>query len=254
MEWTVKRRYEINVKPYSSCLVLHVCPVVCILYKQSCLVSILIEMLLPQHQIVAKFVQAHVLQPLHVNTQKPHSNVLVSRHAMNAACLSIVLNFVHISYWFSDINECLSGTRVCGENEVCRNKKNGYTCLCRKGFTKENSVCVRKYFNVPDKGSSSGFFVQLNSSFIFLHLSPDLCQSKKNPCPANTTRCEAIEFKFPSWKTHRCVGERNVLSCISYLLSNRISLWIKKRRSSKWTYHFSSVALFDVSMNTSLWD
>ena len=78
-----------------------------------------------------------------------------------------------------DINECLAGTRVCGENEVCRNKKNGYKCRCRKGYTREKSMCV------------------------------DLCESKKNPCP-NTTRCEAIEL--PSRTSHRCIDIDECLS------------------------------------------
>ena len=63
--------------------------------------------------------------------------------------------FLHSHFEFifclSDINECLAGTRVCGEDEVCRNKKNGYKCRCRKGYAREKSVCVRKYFSLLHK-------------------------------------------------------------------------------------------------------
>jgi hypothetical protein len=48
-------------------------------------------------------------------------------------------------FCFSDINECLASARVCGENEVCHDKEDGYECRCKKGFTREKDICVRKY-------------------------------------------------------------------------------------------------------------
>ena len=40
---------------------------------------------------------------------------------------------------------------MCGKNEECHDKENGYDCPCKSGYVREEDLCVRKYFHFSNR-------------------------------------------------------------------------------------------------------
>ncbi len=55
---------------------------------------------------------------------------------------NLVSSHVFITYFISDINECLNSSLVCGPNANCSNYNGNYSCSCLEGYkvTKMNET------------------------------------------------------------------------------------------------------------------
>ena len=52
-------------------------------------------------------------------------------------------------HYFSDIDECTTGTHNCSDHAVCNNTKGGHNCTCKKGFIGDGENCTGKVLLLP---------------------------------------------------------------------------------------------------------
>ena len=62
-------------------------------------------------------------------------------------CVFRILIIEHLYHQFSvitvtaDINECQEGTHTCHQNAICIHTNTSYLCLCKKGYTGNETAC-----------------------------------------------------------------------------------------------------------------
>ena len=72
-----------------------------------------------------------------------------------AAGINPIFHYFLKKIFLSDINECLTGRAICGENTECVNNVGSYTCMCASGYDFIDGRCTGMSTNssikIPNK-------------------------------------------------------------------------------------------------------
>ena len=64
-------------------------------------------------------------------------------HYFSCSLSGEILSELAFSYFFLDINECL--TSLCHSEGTCANTAGSFTCACNAGYTGNGFVCLSTY-------------------------------------------------------------------------------------------------------------
>ena len=70
----------------------------------------------------------------------------IYRHPLLTSFQTSLVKALFLLNFFSDINECATGTHNCSAYAVCNNTKGRHNCICKKGFIGDGKNCTGKIF------------------------------------------------------------------------------------------------------------